>query len=241
MRLHFWIVALLLTVSLMGCRPPAVGALPTSPVPVPASTGSATPATIPTKPSTVTPRPHDVDVVAGDKPVNCRFGPGIIYAVIDELEPYQSAQAAGRDSTSQWWYLRNPNNPGGFCWVAASATDMDAQATSLPVVEPPFVTVNNLNVRAEPPRVTVKCDAFPQYILLVGEITTNGPTLVIWHWEVSTGEVTAAETLIFEGAETQVVQKWITVKSSNDYSAHLRVSAPNDVSIQVNFIANCTS
>jgi len=239
MRPCAWIAALALTVSLMGCRP-ADKTLPSTPSPVPASSGSATPAKFPSQPPTRTPRPQNVYALARGLPVNCRFGPGTIYEIVDGLEPFQSALVAGKDYTGLWWYLHNPNNPGAMCWASASATDLEGEAESLPVVDPPYVTVNRRKVRAEPARVTVECDAFPQYVLLVAEITTNGPTLVNLRWEMSTGEVTEAEPLIFEEADTQVVQKSFVVYGPNDYWGQLHVNAPNEKITQVKFIANCT-
>jgi hypothetical protein len=229
----------MLAVSLMGCRP-ADKTLPFTPSPAPVPIGTVTPAAIPTKPPTSTPHPQNIYASARDLPVNCRFGPGTIYEVVDGLEPYQAALVVGRDYTDQWWYLHNPNNPGAMCWVSASATDLEGDDEFLPVVDPPFVTVDKLKVRAEPPRVTVQCDAFPQYVLLVAEISTNGPALVTWHWELGTGEVTQTATLIFERADTQVVQKSVVMYGPNDYWGQLRIDAPNEIVTQVKFIANCT-
>lgn len=240
MRPRIWIVSLALIVSLAGCRLPADEPFTPTPVPVPSSTQVIPPTPLPTELPTLTPRPQNAYAMARELPANCRFGPGIIYEIVDGLQPFQSALVVGKDYTGLWWYLHNPNNPGAMCWASASATDFEGDAESLPVVDPPYVTVNRLKVRAEPPRVTVQCDAYPQYVLLVAEITTNGPTLVNWRWEMSTGEVTDAVTLIFEEADTQVVQKSVVVYSPNDYWGQMHINAPNEKITQVKFIANCT-
>lgn len=241
MRPRVWIVSLTLIVGLAGCRLPAdEEPFTPAPVPVPSSTQTLPPVATPTKLPTLTPRPPNLYVMARELPVNCRFGPGTIYEVIDGLQPFQSALVAGKDNTGLWWYVHNPNNPGAMCWASASATDFEGDTESLPVVDPPLVTVDKLEVRAEPPRVTVGCEAFPQYILLVAEISTNGPALVTWRWEMSTGEATQVGTLIFEKADTQVVQKSVVVYSPNDYWGQLHVDAPNEIITQVKFIANCT-
>ena len=240
MRPRVWIVSLTLIVGLAGCRLPAEEPFTPTPVTVPSLTQVVTPTPLPTELPTRTPHPRILYAMARDQPVNCRFGPGTIYEIVDELGPFQSAQIAGKDNTGMWWYVHNPNNPGAMCWASASATDFEGDTESLPVVAPPFVTVDRLEVRAEPPRITVGCDAFPQYILLIAEITTNGPALVTWRWEMSTGDVTQADTLIFEKAKTQVVQKSVIVYSPNDYWGQLHVNAPNEMITQVKFIANCT-
>lgn len=233
MRPHVWFAALALTLGLAGCRFPADG----SPAPTPVSV--TLPFSMPTLTPTRVPRPSAVYAAARDFPVNCRFGPGVIYAIVDSLAPYQGAQVAGRDVTGAWWYLHNPNFPDQFCWVAASATDLDGEAESLPVVEPPFVTVSRLEVRAEPPRITVGCNAFPQYILIVGEISVNGPALVDWRWETSAGEMTREEPLVFTEAATQAVQKSLVIYGPNEYWAQLRIFTPNDMAARVQFVANC--
>ncbi len=237
MRPRVWFAALALALGLAGCLFPAEDlSTPTSaPTPALVSIPSSTPTLSPTR----TPRPPTVYATARDFPVNCRFGPGTFYAVVDNLTPFQRAQVAGRDIKSAWWYLHNPNFPDQFCWVAASATDLDGETESLPVVDPPYVTVSKLEVRAEPPRITVGCEAFPQYVLIVGEITTDGPTLVEWRWETSAGEVTREEPRVFTEAATQTVQKSLVIYGPNNYWAQLHILTPNDVVMQVQFVANC--
>lgn len=240
MRPCVWMISLAFaTVLLTGCR--AAVEQPATPTvePAPVPTQTASPTTIPTEPPTQTPRPRIAYAVAGELPVNCRYGPGTYYAVVDGLEPYQSAQVAGKDFTGMWWYLHNPNFPDAFCWVASSATELEGDAESIPVTDPPFVTVSKLEVRTEPQRITVGCAAFPQYILIIAEITTNGPALVDWRWEVSTGEVTSEEPLVFTEAGTQVVQKSLVIYTPNDYWAQLRINAPNSLITQAPFVANC--
>ena len=56
---------------------------------------------------------------AKDQPVNCRFGPGISYAVIGALEQGKQAEMIGRNSDSTWWFVRNPSDPSTSCWLSA--------------------------------------------------------------------------------------------------------------------------
>jgi hypothetical protein len=190
--------------------------------------------------ATGTPRPVSVFATARSLPVNCRFGPGLIYKVISMLDAGQSSRADGRDFTNGWLYLHDPLNPGGFCWASDSAIDIEGEASLLPVVNPPFVTVDKIVVSVEPQRITVTCDNFPQFALLIAEVTTNGPSVVNWRWELSTGEVTDPQILTFEQAETKVLQKSFVIYSPNDYWVRLHVNAPNDASDQANLVANCT-
>ncbi|MFZ5878147.1 MAG: hypothetical protein ACOY0R_02135 [Chloroflexota bacterium] len=241
MKPGVWIAALAFSLGLAGCNAPA-DRLPTptsTPSPAPTPTVSMTSSATPTETPTVTPRTPSVYVTAREHPVNCRYGPGVYYAIVDRLEPYQSAQVEGQDESGNWWYLRNPNFPGAFCWAAASATDLDGDADTVPVNPPPRVTVSKVEARAEPPRITVGCDAFPQYLLVVAEVSVNGPTLVDWRWELSTGEHTTETALVFTEAGTQTVQKSLVIYTPNNYWALLRILSPNELNVQVDFVANC--
>lgn len=241
MRPSVWIIALAFALGLAGCSAPA-DRLPTptsTPVIVLTPSASATPTAFPTQSPTATPRPSTVYVTARDQPVNCRYGPGTYYAIIDRLDPYQSAQVEGKDESGTWWYLRNPNVPGAFCWAASSATDLEGNAETIALSPPPRVVVEQVDIRAEPPRITVGCNAFPQYLLVVADISANGPTLVDWRWELSTGEYTTETALVFTEAGVQTVQKSLVIYTPNDYWAQLHILAPNEVTARVNFVANC--
>lgn len=239
MRPSVWIATLVLALGLAGCTAPQPQPSTSTLKPDPVIPVPVTPTESPTPSPTLTPRLPDVYAVAREYPINCRYGPGTYYSVIDSLEPYQSAQVAGKDSTGRWWYLHNPNFPGAYCWAASSAIDLEGEPEDVPVVGPPLVTVSQVEIRAEPPRITVGCSAFPQYVLIVAEITTNGPSLVDWRWEVGTGEVVEGEPLVFTEAGTQVVQKSLVIHGPNDYWAQVRILAPNEVVTRVQFVANC--
>lgn len=241
MRPRVWIVSLTLIVSLAGCRLPAEDEPFTpAPVPVPSSTQTLPPVATPTKLPTLTPRPPNLYVMARELPVNCRFGPGTIYEIIDGLQPFQSALVAGKDNTGLWWYVHNPNNPGAHVLGGGQrhrfrggygipASGGSARGNGRQAGGAGGAAASHCRMRG-----------LPQYVLLVAEISTNGPALVTWRWEMSTGEVTEAGTLIFEEADTQVVQKSVVVYSPNDYWGQLHVDAPNEIITQVKFIANCT-
>jgi hypothetical protein len=171
--------------------------------------------------------------------VNCRFGPGLVFEIIGKVKPNQSTQAIGRTSDNLWLYIQDPGNPGGACWVAASTVEIDGELASLSVVLAPVVTVTNLTVRVAPSKITVACSAFPQVFGFAAEITTNGPTVVTWRWEVNTGNG-PEKTLIFERAETKTVQEFYRVNGANDYTVKLHVLGPNDTSSETDFFAICT-
>jgi hypothetical protein len=238
MRPGVWIASLVFAGTVAGCS------LPSEATTIPAIPLTATndaPIAIAPSPrgAANTPAPRPVYATGREQPVNCRFGPGVIYAVISRLDSGQSSRVDGRDYTGAWMYIHDPLNPGGFCWVSTVPVDIEGDSTSLPVVDPPHVTIKKLDVRAEPQRITVTCDNFPQYALFVAEVTADGPTLANWRWELSTGETTEPQVLLFEQAETQTIQKSIVIHTPNDYWGRLHINAPNDIEDQANLVVNC--
>jgi hypothetical protein len=240
MRPGVWITSMMFAGIMAGCTlHPQETLTPASLPPTAASSAPEIAAPLLYQP-TNTPAPRPVYATGRELPVNCRFGPGTIYEVVSRLDAGQSTRVDGMDYTGAWMYIHDPLNPGGFCWVSTAPVDIEGDTTSLPVTNPPYVTVDKLDVWVQPERITVTCDSFPQYALFVAEVTTNGPTLVNWRWEFSTGEATEAQVLLFDQAETKTLQKSFVVMTPNDYWARLHINAPNEVVIQANLVANCT-
>ncbi len=204
----------------------------------PTITPTLSPASTPTLIPTAT--PAEVTLRVKDELINCRFGPGTGYVPVNELPRGQSARVIGRNDASTWWYIRDPGNPGGFCWVSADVTETQGTVKKLPVTQPPFATVTNVNLRVEPNRIVVNCDQFPQTVFFEAEVTTNGPALMTWQWEASTGAVSDVGTLVFEEAGTQVINEFYPINAPNEYWVKLHILTPNDRVEQVNFPVSCT-
>jgi len=222
-----------LSVLLMAC---------TATTPIPAPT-SVPPTTTPRPKPTLTPPPSPTPVQltlrVGDKPVNCRYGPGVVYAFVNELQEGQSARAIGRNELSTWWYIRDPGNPAGKCWVAANVTQIQGDAEELPVIAAPLITITKTSMRIEPLRIFVACDQFPQTIFFEAEITASGPAQALWRLESSAGYISSENILIFEKAGMEVVNGYYQVPAAGDHWINLHILNPNDVSERVNFPANC--
>jgi hypothetical protein len=172
--------------------------------------------------------------------VNCRLGPGTVYELVNELRVGQSARVVGRNESLTWWYIRDPGNPNGFCWVSASVTETQGAVDQLPVAQSPVVTVTKANLRAEPDRIVVNCDQFPQTIFLEAEITADGPGFVTWRWEASTGAASENVILVFEEAGMQVINDYYQIGAPNEYWVKLHILAPNEIVKQVNIPVSCT-
>ena len=208
--------------------------------PAPTAVPTATLFTVSLLPTlTPTAAPVRVDLLVTDKLINCRFGPGTVYELIDELHEGQSASVVGRDATFTWWYIRDPGNPNGFCWVSANVTKTQGTVEELPVVQSPVPTVTKASLRAEPDRIVVNCDQFPQTIFLEAEVTTNGPTFVTWRWEASTGVSSENVILVFEQSGMQVINDYYQIGAPNEYWVKLHILEPNEIIKQVNIPASC--
>jgi hypothetical protein len=229
------LLAGLVSFALMGCA----RAAPT-PDPTPAEIPTIQPSPTPTPTIAPTPTLTQLTVRVLSERINCRFGPGTVYGLINELRQGQSLRAVGRNDASTWWYVSDPGNPGGFCWVSADVTEAQGDTGALPVLLPPFVTVTNVNLRVEPNLIVVNCSQFPQTVFFEAGITTNGPTLLQWNWEVSTGVTSSVGTMIFEQAGTQVINDYYQINAPNDYWVKLNILAPNELTQQVVFPVSCT-
>ena len=220
----------LITILLVAC-------VNTTPAPTAVPTATLFTVSLPTL--TPTAAPVRVDLLVTDKLINCRFGPGTVYELIDELHEGQSASVVGRDATFTWWYIRDPGNPNGFCWVSANVTKTQGTVEKLPVAQSPVPTVTKASLRAEPNRIVVNCDQFPQTIFLEAEVTTNGPTFVTWRWEASTGVSSENVILVFEQSGMQVINDYYQIGAPNEYWVKLHILEPNEIIKQVNIPASC--
>lgn len=253
MRNYFWIVVTAFVLGVSSCNLPAdqvtetpsASPPPTLGVPI---TSESTPTPVPIDTllaidtPTIEPTPTSSQFLASpkDQPVNCRFGPGTQYGIAGALNPGRQAEMIGRNEDSSWWYVKNPSDPSTLCWLSAGVTDTVGNVDALPVVEPPEIMVTSVNVSVDPPGLNVACDAFPQSVILTAFITTNGPSIVIWRWESSTGKTSPENNLLFEEGGTKMVQDYYQVDSANDYSIQVRTIVPNVVIGEANFKAICT-
>ena len=217
----------------------SITAPPPTATPVPTAVPSASPT--PTSPApTPTATPVEVSLRVKDELVNCRFGPGTGYVTVNELHQEETARVMGRNDASSRVYIPDSRKPSGFCWLSASVIKIEGPVDQLPVTPPPFVTVTNVSLRAEPNRILVNCAQFPQTVFFEAEVTANGPTLLTWSWEVSTGITSDVGTMVFEEAGMQVINDFYRVNGPNEYWVKLHILTPNVLEEQVSFPVSCT-
>lgn len=228
------LLAGLILVLVTGCN---FGASTPQPTLEPVSTTPPT-LTIPTL--TFTPTPVVLSIQVTAELINCRSGPGTIFDTVTEIQQGRTLRATARNDSTTWFYVNDPGNPGGFCWVSADVTQVSDEASLLPIMQPPVAIVTNVDLRVEPNRIDVNCSQFPQTVFFEALVTTNGPTLLTWKWEISNGAVSDVGTLIFESAGTQAINEYYQINSANDYWVKLLVLTPNEVSEQATFRVSCT-
>ena len=202
--------------------------------PTPTATITLTPTPLPT----ATPVEFNLKIIK--EIVNCRSGPGVVFELINEFEEGQTLRVVGRDVDSTWWYIRDPGNPGGKCWVSADVSEVNGDTEALPIIQSLAASVINIELIVEPNRMVVSCFQFPQTFFFEAKVTADAPVIVLWQWEANTGAVSETGTLAFETAGTRSIYQSYQVDRANDYWMKLNIFSPNPLSKQVNFRAECS-
>lgn len=70
-------------------------------------------------------------------PTNCRSGPGKAYGVEGTLLANETAEVYGRDPTSEYLYIRNPDPGVEYCWVWGEFAIISDSLLALPIYMPP--------------------------------------------------------------------------------------------------------
>jgi len=250
MRNRRWIITAVVYLILTSCNfPSQTQPPPSTPTADTPSSSNSTPTFVPIEtllalasPTIAPTRTPSLSVAfPKDQVVNCRSGPGTSYTVIGELKPGRQAEMVGKSPDLSWWYVKNPSDPSTFCWLAALYVGTDGDVESLPVVNPPEITVTAVQVSIEPPVMNVACNAFPKLVTINVQITVSGPSTVMWRWEeTSTGDVSTEKNIVFEEGGTKSVQELYQVKSARDYTMIVRTTQPNELTGEANFKAVCT-
>lgn len=127
---------------LAGCNLPTGGTPELLSTPTPAA-GQATSAA-PTASASVTPPPlpsltpsPSVPTLRVSVDTNCRSGPGTEYELLGMLEEDETTEVVGKDSLGQYWYVRNPDQADGFCWLWAEYASVSGDTAILPLMTPP--------------------------------------------------------------------------------------------------------
>lgn len=78
-----------------------------------------------------------VTLVSVSVATNCRVGPGKVYERVGALLVGEVAEVVGRSADGNYWYIRNPRQSNGFCWLWGQYATVTGNFAALPVFTPP--------------------------------------------------------------------------------------------------------
>jgi hypothetical protein len=68
---------------------------------------------------------------------NCRVGPGKVYDRVGALLVGEVAEIVGMNPTGDYFYIRNPDQPNGYCWLWGEYATLAGNYSVLPIFTPP--------------------------------------------------------------------------------------------------------
>jgi hypothetical protein len=67
----------------------------------------------------------------------CRTGPGSEYDLVTTVVVGDQVEVVAKDPYSSSWYIRNPDNPYGYCWVWGQYATVTGNTDIIPIFTPP--------------------------------------------------------------------------------------------------------
>ena len=258
MKPRSMIVFMLIAALLVACSTPAPASPPTeTPTlsgdagPLPSATPAATDTQAPQEPTqtaeptqaaaptlTPAPVPGSAPMVTPIKdPVNCRYGPGMVYAAIGVGLPFgKSTRITGKSGDGSFWQVMNPDGLGDVCWVSAVVVTTSGDLSSIQVAPSPVPYVTDVTVTVDPVGDNTKGCKLPLDLSYTGYITVNGPLTVKWHWKSSKGTVSSdSKVMIFNSAGSYSFADTLSVSSTGYTNVQLIVSSPNQITGEGDF------
>lgn len=101
---------------------------------------TSTPEPTRTSAPVITETPSKV-IVTVSANTNCRSGPGAVYDIVGALTIGQQAEVIGKNSTTGYWIINNPNAPG-TCWLWGEHATINGNTANVQEFDiPPTVTL----------------------------------------------------------------------------------------------------
>lgn len=172
--------------------------LPTAtlfPTDTPEVTGPSEPtATVTMIGETPTETPAAIAVVTARTDTACRAGSGYTWPIRSSLLTGNSADVVGRLADNTWWYIVNPADSQGHCWVWAQNVSIIGNIDLIPVKVPeptpkPDVPDFIVDAFAYPSNYIGKC---PIYITLTGYVFVKTAQFLKFEWLITFGSDTDA-------------------------------------------------
>ncbi|MFZ5909394.1 MAG: hypothetical protein ACOYYU_05205 [Chloroflexota bacterium] len=136
---------------------------------------------------------------------NCRTGPGKVYDYLGALLAGEQTEVTGWDGAGEYWYVKNPDRPGGFCWLWGHYATVTGNTSTLPVFTP------------QPTPGPVPAFAFsytkwgvgPGYQCLLFDVENTGG--LTWEsYSLSVHDTTHGDTGTTSGNEFTAYDQWCT-------------------------------
>ncbi|MBC8335747.1 MAG: hypothetical protein ISR59_04395 [Anaerolineales bacterium] len=109
---------------------------PPAPLPSPLPEATLPPPTAVFTPTvTLTPTPA-IPMVSVSLDTNCRTGPGKIYDYLGALLVGEKAEIVGKNTTSNYWIIKNPDASGN-CWLWGFYATVEGNTSNLPEIAVP--------------------------------------------------------------------------------------------------------
>jgi hypothetical protein len=90
-----------------------------------------------TQEPTIMPEPTQIPpVVRVSENTNCRSGPDRTFAFLGVLSVGEQADVVAKSGEGDYWYITNPDDPKGFCWLWGEYATIEGEMDALPVVTP---------------------------------------------------------------------------------------------------------
>lgn len=181
---------------------------------------------------TVTPSVPTVSVSVN---TNCRTGPGTQYDLIGALTVGQTAEVVGKNSSTNYWIIKNPNS-SGTCWLwgqYATVVGNTAGLQEYAIPPTPTPKATNTPTATVPPPFAVTGVTFTNSggcggFTATANITTNGAGTITYTWKFSDGASVPDETMVFAAAGTQSdSQSWNT-SASGTHWIDIYIITPNN-------------
>ncbi len=142
------------------------------------TTASLAPSPVPSPTSTLI-------LVTVSADTNCRSGPGKVYNHVGALLAGEQTEVVGWDGVGEYWYVKNPDQPGGFCWLWGQYATVTGDWQSLPLIAPPSMPMPTLT-QTQPSLLQ------PVYITAIATVVStahitiaNNGCAVIWYVYIS--------------------------------------------------------
>jgi len=143
-------------------------------------------------------------------PVNCRFGPSILFEQEYALQVGAYMPVVGKSADKGWWLVGIPGSNNQACWVGASVTTITGDQSGIQTVAAPQAFITDVKLQISPDLVNLGsgCANIPSDpFSITAFISANGPLEIVWHVETQQGGSvsTSDHSLKFEKFGTQKV------------------------------------